>query len=64
MFAGTIQDFNEQLSAMWCDYMHDSPMWPIHGRYRCRACGRYFPVQWAGGKRQIHSAASASFAKV
>jgi hypothetical protein len=29
--------------------MHDSPMWPIHGQYECRTCGRDFPMQWAGG---------------
>ncbi len=24
-------------------------MWPIHGRYECRTCGRRYPVEWAGG---------------
>src|ERR1700722_18587223 len=33
----------------WCDLMHDSPMWPIHGQYECRTCGRRYPVQWDGG---------------
>jgi hypothetical protein len=28
--------------------MHDSPMWPIHGEYECRTCGRRYPVLWAG----------------
>jgi hypothetical protein len=32
---------------LWCDFMHDSPMWPIHGEYECRICGRRYPVQWA-----------------
>lgn len=54
MFAETTQDISEQLSAMWCAFMHDSPMWPIHGRYQCRTCGRYFPVQWAdAGKAEL-----------
>jgi hypothetical protein len=32
----------------WCDLMHDSPMWPIHGQYECRTCGRHYLVPWAG----------------
>jgi hypothetical protein len=48
MFSGTTQDFTEQLGARWCGLMHDSPMWPIHGQYQCRTCGRHYPVQWAG----------------
>jgi len=23
-------------------------MWPIHGRYECRTCGRHYSVPWAG----------------
>jgi hypothetical protein len=49
MFSGTTRDFTEQLGARWCGLMHNSPMWPIHGQYECRACGRHYPVQWAGG---------------
>ena len=30
--------------------MHNSPMWPISGHYRCRACGRNFVVSWAGSQ--------------
>lgn len=30
----------------WCDLMHDSPMWPIHGQYECRTCGRRYFVPW------------------
>jgi len=33
---------------LWCDFMHDAPMWPIHGEYECRICGRRYPVPWAG----------------
>jgi hypothetical protein len=35
-----------QLSDLWCSLMHESPMWPIHGHYRCRTCGREYPVEW------------------
>ena len=37
----------EKLGTLWCALMHDSTMWPIHGEYRCRTCGRHHPVPWA-----------------
>jgi hypothetical protein len=37
----------EKLAAFWCSIAHDSPMWPIHGRYVCRVCGREYPVEWS-----------------
>jgi hypothetical protein len=39
-----------ELGALWCVLMHDSPMWPIHGEYQCRACSRRYPVPWAPDK--------------
>lgn len=36
-----------RLGEMWCDLMHDAPMWPIHGQYECRTCGRRHRVGWA-----------------
>ena len=36
----------ENLGTVWCAIMHDSPTWPIHGKYRCRTCGRQYPVPW------------------
>lgn len=50
MFSATTRDFTEQLGARWCGLMHASPMWPIHGQYECRTCGRHYPVQWAAGE--------------
>ena len=47
MLSEKTRDFTEQLAVRWCGLMHNSPMWPIHGQYECRACGRYYPVQWA-----------------
>jgi len=32
------------LGTFWCSLMHDSPMWPVHGEYQCRACGRRYPA--------------------
>jgi len=39
--------FAAKLADWWCRAIHDAPMWPIHGRYQCRKCGRIHPVPWA-----------------
>ena len=36
----------DYLATIWCRTMHDSPMWPSHGHYQCRTCGREYPVPW------------------
>jgi len=36
-----------KFGTLWCDFMHDAPMWPIHGEYECRICGRRYSVRWA-----------------
>ena len=36
-----------KLGTLWCNLMHDSPMWPIHGQYECRTCGRQYAVPWS-----------------
>jgi len=56
MLETTKQNFNpesaawgkasDKLGMLWCDFTHDSPMWPIHGQYQCRTCGRHYPVPW------------------
>lgn len=38
----------ELLGAAWCRLAHDSVMWPIHGEYECRTCGRHYAVPWDG----------------
>ena len=37
----------DTIGAVWCSLVHDSPMWPIHGRYECAVCGRHYQVPWA-----------------
>ena len=32
------------LGDIWCSLMHESVMWPVHGRYECRTCGRRYPA--------------------
>ena len=34
------------IAEVWCRTMHRSPMWPAHGQYQCRTCGREYPVPW------------------
>jgi len=40
-----------RVADLWCTLMHDSLMWPIHGQYQCRKCGRSQPVAWARTER-------------
>ena len=52
-------DLTEKVGALWCGMMHDSPSWPIHGKYYCRTCGRLYHVPWtahAGTDRSLYVA--------
>ncbi|MBZ5570234.1 MAG: hypothetical protein LAN64_20640 [Acidobacteriia bacterium] len=40
----------ERLGIRWCRMMHNSPMWPMRGHYRCRTCGRNFLIAWASAR--------------
>jgi hypothetical protein len=35
-----------RIADLWCGLMHAEPMWPSHGQYECRTCGRRYPVCW------------------
>jgi hypothetical protein len=35
-----------RIADLWCRLMHTAPMWPSHGRYECRTCGRHHRVCW------------------
>jgi len=37
----------------WCRLMHNSPMWPINGRYQCRRCFQYHPIAWDMQDRNV-----------
>jgi hypothetical protein len=43
-------DPQDTLGSLWCSLVHEAPMWPIHGHYECRTCGRLHPVPWADAK--------------
>jgi hypothetical protein len=36
----------KRIGELWCNLMHESSMWPIHGRYQCSTCGREYRVAW------------------
>jgi len=48
----------ERFGSLWCGVAHDSPMWPIHGRYQCRVCGRFYSVPWQESKVQPRALAT------
>ena len=35
-----------RIADLWCRLMHTEPMWPAHGHYECRRCGRRHRVCW------------------
>jgi hypothetical protein len=35
-----------RIGDLWCRLRHDEPMWPAHGQYECRICGRRFQISW------------------
>jgi len=35
-----------RIADLWCRVMHREPMWPTHGQYECRTCGRRHRVCW------------------
>jgi len=37
-----------RIADLWCKLMHKDPMWPSHGHYECRSCGRLHQVCWEG----------------
>jgi hypothetical protein len=47
----------KRLGDLWCVLMHSELMWPMHGEYECRNCGRRYPVLWAGEPHPAHGVA-------
>jgi hypothetical protein len=35
-----------RVTDLWCRLMHKESMWPSHGQYQCRTCGRLQTVCW------------------
>jgi hypothetical protein len=38
------RNLRSNLGTAWCTLMHDAVMWPVHGAYECRTCGRHYPA--------------------
>ena len=38
------KELQSRVSAKWCNLAHESVMWPVHGQYECRTCGRSYPA--------------------
>ena len=45
----------ERIEQIWCENMHTSTMWPIHGKYRCGTCLREYRVAFDGIEEAIPS---------
>jgi len=37
-----VREFRSMLGTFWCIHNHLSVMWPVHGQYQCRTCGRRY----------------------
>jgi hypothetical protein len=44
--SGSMIPGQTRIGDLWCRLMHTEPMWPSHGQYECRTCGRRFQVSW------------------
>ena len=38
------KELQGDIGIAWCRMMHQSVMWPVHGQYECRTCGRRYPA--------------------
>jgi hypothetical protein len=53
-----------RIADLWCRFMHtEPPMWPSHGRYECRTCGRRHRVCWMILPRETRAASAAETAR-
>jgi len=43
---GSMEPTQVRIADLWCRLMHTEPMWPSHGQYECRKCGRRYRVCW------------------
>ena len=43
---GSMKPTQTRIADRWCKLMHKNPMWPSHGQYECRTCGRRHQVCW------------------
>jgi hypothetical protein len=41
-----MRDLMNRIETLWCEQMHSTVMWPIHGKYRCGTCMREYSVEF------------------
>lgn len=55
------RELRSTIGTVWCSLAHESLMWPVHGQYQCRTCGRRYPAfpnaPIAGRRKQAVSSA-------
>jgi hypothetical protein len=39
-----LSQFRWKAGTVWCGLIHESVLWPVHGHYECRTCGRRYPA--------------------
>jgi hypothetical protein len=39
-----LRGLRSKVGTVWCNLTHESLMWPVHGHYKCRTCGRRYPA--------------------
>lgn len=54
-----MRNLRNRLGRIWCEQMHGSTMWPIHGKYRCGTCLREYPVPFEGRAAEQPAATAA-----
>ena len=58
-----MRDLINRIETIWCEHMHTTVMWPIHGKYRCGTCMREYAVGFEAIERPpSEHRASAPFA--
>ena len=53
-----VKSFLARCSDLWCQYMHEGALWPMHGSYQCRECFRVRVVPWADDRAPVASVAA------
>lgn len=39
-----LRELQSRIGTAWCLATHKSVMWPVHGHFQCRTCGRRYPA--------------------
>ena len=48
-----MRDLMNRIETIWCEQMHSTVMWPIHGKYRCGTCNREYAVPFEAVERPL-----------